>query len=146
MSDDDPPLAELIDASHVPQESADVAEPSTDRADAEHSPGDETPTSGACLRDYTECPNCDATRFVARQLVYEERSYDNAGRLTGVQPTVRAELEFACGGCGTRLREMPADQRDFYGEVGVLRADLDAAVRRRVACWVATVRDRLSVL
>lgn len=140
MSDDDPPLAELIDASTVTEESAESA---TDRANAEHSSGDEIPTSGACLRDYTRCPNCDGTRFVARQLVYEERSYDDAGRLTAVQPTVRAELEFACGDCGTRLREMPADQRDFYGEVAVLRADLDAAVSRRVACWIATLRDRL---
>lgn len=146
MSDDDPPLAKLIDASHVTQESADAAESATDQADAERSSGDEIPTSGAYLRDYTRCPNCDATRFVARQLVYEERSYDDAGRLTGVQPTIRAELEFACGDCGTRLREMPANQRDFYGEVTVLRADLDAAVHRRVACWIATVRDRLSVL
>lgn len=146
MSDDDPALAELIDASQVPQKSPDAAEPSSERADAEHAPRDEIPTSGACLRDFTRCPNCDATRFVARQLVSEERSYDDAERLTGVQPTVRTELEFACGDCGTRLREMPASQRDFYGEVAVLRADLDAAVRRRAACWIATVRDRLPVL
>ncbi|MFC5971383.1 hypothetical protein ACFPYI_08590 [Halomarina salina] len=120
-------------------------------ADVDSAPG-ETPeiaSSGseavapisATPQDYTRCPRCDARRFVARQLVYEQRQYDEQGDLTSADVTVRAALEYCCADCGTRLREMPVSQPDFYGEVAVLRADLDAAVQRRLACWVARLRE-----
>jgi len=101
------------------------------------------PAAQATPQDYTRCPACDARQFVARQLVYEQRQYDDQGALTSADVTVRAALEYCCADCGIRLREMPAGQRDFYDEVGVLRADLDDAVRRRLACWVARLRERL---
>ncbi|MFC5973926.1 hypothetical protein ACFPYI_21590 [Halomarina salina] len=88
---------------------------------------------------YTRCPECNARQFVARQLVYETRTFDEHGALASIGANLRGELEFVCADCGTCLREMPAARRTFYDEVGVLQRDLQTAVRRQLRCWFVSV-------
>jgi hypothetical protein len=92
----------------------------------------------------TQCPECDATAFVAKKLVYEEFEFDADGRPVRHRPRVRAEFEYTCRECGRRLRELPPERRTYYSEVHALEADLDAAVRRTIALWLWRVWSLLS--
>jgi hypothetical protein len=83
---------------------------------------------------------------VARQLVYETRTFDEHGTLESIESDLRGELEFVCTECDTCLREMPAARRTFYSEVGVLQEDLTRAVRRQLRCWAARARRWIPVL
>lgn len=109
-------------------------------------PGDAPSERGHHPLGYTRCPECTGCEFVAKQLVYETRRFDEHGTLASIDSDLRGELEFVCADCGTCLREMPASQRTFYDEVDVLHQDLTRAVRRQLRCWAARVRQRVPVL
>jgi len=94
---------------------------------------------------YTRCPGCNAQEFVSRQLVYETRTVREDGTVA-VDRTPRGELELVCTGCGASLRELPASQRTFYDEVGVLQQDLTHAVRRQLRQWGRRLRGRLPLV
>jgi len=95
---------------------------------------------------YTRCPECTARQFVARQLVYETRTFDEHGALALIESDLRGELEFVCADCGACLREMPAARRTFYDEVGVLQRDRQQAVRHQLRSWGRRLRTWLPVL
>jgi len=95
---------------------------------------------------YTRCPECNARQFVARQLVYETRTFDEHGTLESIESDLRGELEFVCADCGTCLREMPAARRTFYEEVGVLQRDLQTAVRQQLRVSMRAIVNRLPVV
>jgi len=94
---------------------------------------------------YTRCPGCDGREFVSRQLVYETRTVREDGTVA-VERTLRGELELVCTACGACLRELPASQRTFYEEVGVLQQDLTRAVRRQLRQWGRRLRGRLPLV
>jgi hypothetical protein len=112
---------------------------STDRDGAGASPTTEQPLG------YTRCPGCDAREFVSRQLVYETRTVREDGTVA-VDRDLRGELELVCTGCGASLRELPASQRTFYEEVGVLQQDLAHAVRRHLRLWGQRLRGWLPLV
>lgn len=109
--------------------------------DDEDRPGDEQQPLG-----YTRCPECNARQFVARQLVYETRTFDEHGALASIESDLRGELEFVCADCGTCLREMPAARRTFYDEVSVLQRDLQTAVRQQLRVSMRAIVNRLPVV
>ncbi|MWG33715.1 hypothetical protein [Halomarina oriensis] len=83
---------------------------------------------------------------MARQLVYETRTFDEHGTIESIESDLRGELEFVCADCGTCLREMPAARRTFYEEVGVLQQDLAHAVRRHLRLWGRRLRGWLPLV
>jgi hypothetical protein len=83
---------------------------------------------------------------VARQLVYETRSFDEHGTIESIESDLRGELEFVCADCDTCLREMPAARRTFYDEVGVLQRDLQTAVHRQLRGWGHRLRTWLPLV
>lgn len=82
--------------------------------------------------EMTQCPACGARSFTSKLLVHEETSYDEDGTRTSRRLHVRAEFEFTCEECGTVLRTLPPDRRDYYEDVAVLAADRRAALRSQV--------------
>ncbi|MWG33098.1 hypothetical protein [Halomarina oriensis] len=77
---------------------------------------------------------------MARQLVYETRTFDEKGTVESIESDLRGELEFVCADCETCLREMPAARRTFYDEVGVLQRDRQQAVRHQLRSWGRRLR------
>jgi len=127
---------EWVETGEIP---TNTAVQSTDRDGAGASPTADQPLG------YTRCPGCDGREFVSRQLVYETRTVREDGTVA-VDRALRGELELVCTGCDACLRELPASQRTFYEEVGVLQQDLTHAVRRQLRCWGSRIRQRLPLL
>jgi ferredoxin len=94
---------------------------------------------------YTRCPGCRGREFVSRQLVYETRTVREDGTVA-VDRALHGELELVCTGCGACLRELPASQRTFYDEVGVLQRDRQQAVRQQLRSWGHRLRTWLPLV
>lgn len=93
--------------------------------------------------EMTRCPECGARRFVSKLLVYEVTSYTEGGTREFRRQHVRAEFEFTCGKCQTKLRTLPADRGDYYDEVQVLAAERRAALRIQIRQWCRQFWQRL---
>jgi hypothetical protein len=110
---------------------------------------DETNMQEPPALEMTRCPECGARRFVSKLLVYEVTSYSEGGTREFRRQHVRAEFEFTCGECQTKLRTLPTDRHDYYDEVQVLAAERRAALRNQIRqlcgqfwqrLWAAKVR------
>ena len=124
-------------------------EPLNAQASSESSADDDEDRPGGDEQQplgYTRCPECTARQFVARQLVYETRTFDEHGVVESIDADLRGELEFVCADCDTCLREMPVARRTFYDEVGVLQRDLQGAVRQQLRLWGQQVRAVIPLL
>lgn len=92
-------------------------------------PDDTSSKDGTPTLRMNHCPKCGARRFVSKLLVYEVTGYDESGEQEFRRQHVRAEFEYTCSECQTTLRTLPADRRDYYGEVAVLETERRAALR-----------------
>jgi DNA-directed RNA polymerase subunit RPC12/RpoP len=92
-------------------------------------PEGESSDDGTPTLEIDRCPECGARRFVSKLLVYEVTSFDEGGEREFRRQHVRAEFEYTCSKCQTTLRRLPADRRDYYDEVNVLKTERRAALR-----------------
>ncbi len=107
-------------------------------------PDDTSSEDGTPTLRMDQCPECGNRRFVSKLLVYEVTGYDEGGEQEFRRQHVRAEFEYTCSECQTTLRTLPAERRDYYGEVAVLETERRAALRDQLRQLGRRVWQRLA--